>query len=396
MTLQVELSAMPDPALRPFEICERKGIGHPDTICDALAEGLSVALSRFYVERFGRILHHNVDKVLLCAGAARPRFGGGEVTRPIEIFFAGRATLSVKGVEVPLESLAAEVSREFFRKHFHLLDPDRHLRLHCRVRPGSDELVELFLRPPPAGVALANDSSIGVGFAPLSAVERRLLAIDEALRRPQLRFEQPAFGEDSKLLAVRRGSDVAMTVACAFCDRYVADPADYLAKKALLAGVVERAGGDRAELTVNAADDPDAGSIYLTVTGTSAEAGDDGEAGRGNRANGLISPGRPMSIECVAGKNPVSHVGKLYNLAARAIAEDLVKSLPQAAAAECFLVSRIGRPISEPQLAHVRMATRDGTPVAALDAAVDGIVRAHLLQLGGLWHALLSGQFAVF
>ena len=79
-------------AARPVEIVERKGIGHPDTICDALAEELSIALSKFYLERFGLILHHNVDKALLWGGAARAGFGGGEVLQPIELFLAGRAT----------------------------------------------------------------------------------------------------------------------------------------------------------------------------------------------------------------------------------------------------------------------------------------------------------------
>ena len=68
---------------------------------------------------------------------------------------------------------------------------------------------------------------------------------------------------------------------------------------------------------VNALDDPkasDESGIYLTVTGLSAEQGDDGEVGRGNRVNGLITPSRAMSLEAAAGKNAVAHVGKLYNL----------------------------------------------------------------------------------
>jgi S-adenosylmethionine synthetase len=47
------------------EIVERKGLGHPDTICDALAETLSRNLCREHRDRFGTVLHHNVDKALL-------------------------------------------------------------------------------------------------------------------------------------------------------------------------------------------------------------------------------------------------------------------------------------------------------------------------------------------
>src|SRR5690606_39588302 len=80
------------------EIVERKGLGHPDTLCDAIAERVSVSLSRYYLEHFGAILHHNVDKALICAGSASPRFGGGELLEPIDIFLGGRVTADVKGV----------------------------------------------------------------------------------------------------------------------------------------------------------------------------------------------------------------------------------------------------------------------------------------------------------
>ncbi|HYM03398.1 MAG TPA: methionine adenosyltransferase [Stellaceae bacterium] len=396
MAIDLDVSDLPGLDTPPFELVERKGIGHPDTLCDAIAERFSIALSRFYVERFGAVLHHNVDKVLLWGGAAEPRFGGGSVKEPIEIFLAGRATTRFKGVDVPVESLAIEAGRAYLRETFHTLDPERHVKFHCLVRPGSEDLVELFQRRQRAGVWLANDSSLGVGFAPLSALEESVLAIDRALRDPAVKRAQPAFGEDTKLLALRRGAETAYTVACAFCDRSVADLAGYLEGKAALGALVRHAAGAAAEVTVNAADEPEAGSIYLTVTGTSAEAGDDGQAGRGNRANGLITPLRPMTMESVAGKNPVSHVGKLYNLAARAIAESVVRDVPEVVAAECYLASRIGRPVKEPQLAHLRLRTRDGKPAAELAWEVEPILHAHLAELDTLWRTLLTSAVPLF
>ena len=100
MNVNVTALKGPSPASLPLEIVERKGLAHPDSLCDALAENLSVALSRYYIERFGIILHHNVDKALLCGGAARAAFGGGEVMEPIDIYLAGRATGEFKGIEV--------------------------------------------------------------------------------------------------------------------------------------------------------------------------------------------------------------------------------------------------------------------------------------------------------
>jgi S-adenosylmethionine synthetase len=150
------------------------------------------------------------------------------------------------------------------------------------------------------------------------------------------------------------------------------------------------------EVAVNAGDDDRAGRVFLTVTGTSAEAGDDGQVGRGNRVNGLITPYRPMTLEAAAGKNPVSHVGKLYNVAAHAIAADLVRGLPEVAAAQVFLVSRIGWPIDDPPIADVRLATRDGAPVAALSGRVEPIVREGVAGIGALWRSIVNGEVRLF
>ena len=161
----------------PVEIVERKGLGHPDSICDALAEELSLALCRFYRDTCGGVLHHNVDKVLLCGGEAAPAFGGGEVVKPIEIFFSGRATTDCDGVKVPLQELIAESAGKWLDEHFHALDPARQVKLHAMVRPGSPELVELFRRSRREGLWLANDTSCGVGYAPLTPLEQVVLAV---------------------------------------------------------------------------------------------------------------------------------------------------------------------------------------------------------------------------
>jgi S-adenosylmethionine synthetase len=146
---------------------------------------------------------------------------------------------------------------------------------------------------------------------------------------------------------------------------------------------------------VNAADDPDAGSVYLTVTGTSAEAGDDGEAGRGNRANGLITPFRPMTMEAAAGKNPRSHVGKLYNLAAGRIAETVAGRLGDAEVA-CWLVSRIGSPIDEPATVHVRVRAPRPPDPAAVRSVAQPVVAAELGRLPDLWRTAVAEGLIVY
>lgn len=382
---------------QPVEMVERKGLGHPDSICDALAQSLSQALCQHYLDQFGAILHHNVDKILLCGGSADPRFGGGEVRQPVEIFLSGRAVTSVGETSVPLDELAIEGSRRWLREHLHAFDADRHVVIHNKVRQGSRDLTQLFDRARSAqATPLANDTSFGVGYAPLSPLERLVLRAEKTLNGAK----RAAWGEDIKVMAIRHGETVSVTVACAMIGKYLADLDHYLAEITEIRRHVESlardAGFQECRVRVNAADDPGAGSVYLTVTGTSAEAGDDGEVGRGNRVNGLITPFRPMSLEAAAGKNPVSHVGMIYNVLARQIAESIVSALPDVAQAQCYLVSEIGRPVTEPAIAHLRLATRDGAPIAPLQGKAEEILRQALHGLPTLTERFALGEIDLF
>ena len=384
------------------EMVERKGLGHPDFICDALAETLSRNLCRHYLDRFGEILHHNVDKALLCGGRAMPAFGGGDVLAPIEIYLSGRAVTDVGATHVPVEEIGIEGSRAWLRENLHAFDVDRHVRLHNVVRAGSRTLSELFGRPSGHGpaVALANDTSFGVGYAPLSALERLVLKAEQLLNGRSRASNHPAWGEDIKVMGVRYGAAVSLTIACAMIGRYLFSLDEYMAETAAIRRRIQDLAAncsfDDCRVHVNAADDPASGSVYLTVTGTSAEAGDDGEVGRGNRVNGLITPYRPMSLEATAGKNPVSHVGKIYSVLARQIAEAIVSDVAEVAAAECYLVSEIGSPVTKPAIAHVRVATHDGSPASQLERRIGGIVDEELQGAAALVDRFVTGAIALF
>ena len=379
----------------PVEVVECKGLGHPDSICDALAENLSVALSRFYLERVGFILHHNVDKALLWGGTAHPQFGGGKVTEPLEIFLAGRATEAYRGVSVPLEEIAVEASRRWLSEHIRYLDVQRHVRLHCLIRPSSTDLVSLFMRQQECGVPLANDTSCGVGFAPLDTLESTVRHTERHLNASTIKAQNPEIGEDIKVMGVRQADRVDLTVACALVDRHVADMRDYLEKKARIEQLSREAARMVTQgplnVSVNTADGNTPDSVYLTVTGTSAEAGDDGQVGRGNRLNGLITPYRPMSTEAVAGKNPVTHVGKLYNVLAHRLACAITDQTAEVSEAHCYLSSQIGRPIDDPQVfdLHVRLA--DDAVLDDVRGRILDIAREHLAGVRTLWRDLVSG-----
>jgi S-adenosylmethionine synthetase len=319
-----------------FEIVEKKGLGHPDTICDGISDAISRSLSKYYLDHFGRILHHNVDKVLLIGGRSRPEFGGGDILRPLAIVIGGRATDDADGTKIPVQDIAKEATERFLKKTVKNLNGN--FTVEPRIGVGSTELRSL------VGRVVANDTSIGLGYAPLSHLEENITRIEPLMRSVK------GVGEDVKVMGIRKGEGVQFTLAAAIVSKYVKDMERYRDIKVEVEGkVLEYAapGWADASAIVNAADKGD--DIYLTVTGTSAEMGDDGETGRGNRPNGLITPGRPMTMEATAGKNPVSHVGKLYNIAANKMAADIA-AFEGVEEAYVYLVSRIGAPLEEPQI----------------------------------------------
>jgi len=396
LILRSDQSAAPD--LGEVEIVERKGLGHPDTICDALAEEICRALCRAYVAEFGEVLHHNVDKILLCGGVAHPSFRGGEILEPIELYLGGRATSEMGGRRIPVAEIARDACRRWLRERLPVLDLDRDVSIVPKFRTGSGSLRALFSRG--RSVALANDTSCGAGFAPFTELERVVLEVEKTLNSAGTKTAHPAIGSDIKVMGVRRSSRIHLTIACAMIGKHLASSADYLRAKAeareLVLASARRVTAMDLECVVNAADDIERGEIYLTVTGTSAEAGDDGETGRGNRVSGLITPYRPMTLEAAAGKNPVSHVGKLYNLAATRICNQLVSRVPGILGASCVIVSQIGRPVDDPQVVDLRLRLPPGESLERFAAHVERIAAEELSRFAELRAELLAGRIIVY
>ncbi|RLF12032.1 MAG: methionine adenosyltransferase [Thermoprotei archaeon] len=378
------------------EMVERKGKGHPDTLADNLSEAVCRALCNYYMDKYGAILHHNVDKALVVGGRSIPTFGGGVVCEPIYVVVAGRAVTHVvkeNNVEmVPIGSLAIEAMRESIKKTFRHLNPDVHVILDYKIKQGSEDLVKVFELG--KGIPLANDTSFGVGYAPLTETEKLVLEVEGLLNSDDYKKKNPAVGEDIKVLAVRRGKKVDLTVACAMISAYINNLDDYLKVKEDVKGDVLNLASKYPDLEVdvevNAADKPDRGVIYLTVTGTSAEAGDDGNTGRGNRANGLITPNRYMSLEAVAGKNPVSHIGKIYNIISTNIANRIYEETGKVKEVYVHMLSRIGKPINEPLVVSVKVIPHDGITVESLRSDIDGIVRNELENIENVRDYLLK------
>ncbi|MEM2335179.1 MAG: methionine adenosyltransferase, partial [Candidatus Bathyarchaeia archaeon] len=100
-----------------IEIVERKGLGHPDTICDLIMDEVSMNLCKEYLERAGAILHHNIDKSLLVAGEVEVRFGGGVVKKPMKLIFGDRATFEVDKVKIPVAEIAIQTAKDWLKRN---------------------------------------------------------------------------------------------------------------------------------------------------------------------------------------------------------------------------------------------------------------------------------------
>ena len=378
------------------ELVERKGVGHPDSIADGVAESVSRALCRLYLDEYGKILHHNTDETQVVGGGSEPKFGGGKVTSPIYILLVGRATTEVDGEKLPYRDVAMKAAREYVRSTCAHLDADHHVEFDCKIGQGSVDLRGVFDQK----TVLSNDTSFGVGFAPFSDTERVVLESEKFLTL-KLKKKIPALGEDVKVMGYRHRDKIHLTVAVALVDREVKDAREY---QSVCDEVREKLLDQAAKLTrhavsidVNTADDPELGRYYLTVTGCSMEAGDDGSVGRGNRANGLITPCRPMSLEASAGKNPINHVGKIYNLLGNLIANDVVKETGgDVKEVHVRILSQIGRPVDQPQVASLQILPADGVRLAQIKGRADAVAQRWFEQIDTIPRLLLTDKLSVF
>lgn len=382
------------------EIVERKGTGHPDTMCDAIMEAISVALSKTYLAEFGTILHHNVDKSLLAAGKVERWFGGGRVIRPMELIIGDRATFAAAGRTLPVAEIAVETARQWIREHLRFVDPEQHL--HCRVvlAPGSEELTDIFQRP--GRVRVANDTSAAIGYYPLSPTEQAVLELELYLNSPAFKSEFPESGEDVKVMGLRRHRDLDLTVAMPLLAAHIPAERVYFERKGEILEAMNLfmqrfTAFNQSEIHFNTLDavGRGLGGAYLSLLGTSAEDADSGQVGRGNRVNGLIAMNRPMGTEAAAGKNPVSHVGKIYSVLAHQLARRIYERIDGLKEVYVLLLSRIGTPVDAPVMANAQVLLEDGHQLSDIRRDIEEIFAAAFADLDDFCRRLGVGEFPV-
>jgi S-adenosylmethionine synthetase len=295
------------------EVIERKGIGHPDTIADNLGEKLGEFLKRSYIAEYGKVMHYNVDKVLV--GSGKIDYTHEKMTKPVNIVFAGQYTILKKSDILKLmelavdEVLAVEISNGLKYKIYNMLTD------------GSPDLADNFLH------RKCNDTSFGVGN-PYTPAEKLVLNLGKYLDNIHKKFGWA--GTDNKIMYI----DGDITIAFAFKRCHDSDA--YFGMKKYLQDMIYNK--FHKEVAINCADTR---SMYFnTITGTSLEQGDAGMTGRGNRFSGLITPLRYTTLEAYYGKNDVTHIGRIYQKMAQQKAQKLKKSV--------LLVNKIGANINKP------------------------------------------------
>ncbi|MHA1712608.1 MAG: methionine adenosyltransferase, partial [Candidatus Ranarchaeia archaeon] len=269
------LPGTPVPDL-PMEIVERKGKGHPDVLCDKAAEELGLELCNYYLERYGRIMHYNVDKCVLAGGQSRATFGSGEVIEPIYLLLVGRAVDVVEGEErqrVPIGKFALRSTKNWLRQDLPHLDTDHDIIVDYKIRAGSTDLVGNFEGD--LDVPRANDTSFGVGYAPFSELESLVYNTEKLLNAPETKKKYPGIGEDIKVMGLRQKDVMTLTIACALLCEEIFDADQYVSLKEdmrnLILDQAVKNTDNKVIVNINTADDLEKGILYLTVTGTSAE-----------------------------------------------------------------------------------------------------------------------------
>ncbi|MDW8034833.1 MAG: methionine adenosyltransferase [Candidatus Korarchaeum sp.] len=400
-SLKVSLSHRPPVDEQPIEIVERKGIGHPDTIADGIMERVSLELNKEYLRRFGGLLHYNADKSLLAAGVTEPAFGGGKVIEPMLVIFGDRATISLAGETINLSEVVKRAAKSWIKENLRFVDPELHVRYQVEMKQGSAELTDIFRRG--SKVMGANDTSAAVGYAPLSRTEKLVLDVERFLNSKDFKRSFEETGEDVKVMGSRHDGKLDLTIALAFVDRFISSESEYFRRKEEVleevSSFLSEKYGDKfesIEVHLNTLDvrGRGVGGVYLTVLGTSAEGGDSGQVGRGNGVNGVIPLMRPRSSEAAAGKNPVSHVGKIYNVYAYEIARKIVDEIPQVKEAYVWLLSRIGYPINEPTLIAAEVSTESN--LEELRNQVEEILLREISKIDQFVERLIEGEVPVY
>lgn len=399
-----------------YEVVERKGIGHPDTLCDTIAEKISQAYSQYCLEHYGIILRHMIDKIALSGGSAKVKFGGGEMQKPIRLYLNCRFTRTYQSETIPYIEIVTDVVRKHFGEILPLLDLDKWLMIvdNTHFAPGPGVVYEadgstqnerqFFFEVPKKEFAVfhdnslrSNDTSTTVSYSPLSVTEKIVILVEKTLNDKEFKKLYPFVGSDIKVMARRIQKKVDITACVPFIALHTPDKEFYAQKLILLEQLIRglvlgQYGQYQVSVSLNTRDNPSKSDYYLTLTGSAIESGDEGVVGRGNRYNGIIPFTRHMSIEACCGKNPVYHVGKIYTAIGSLISSEIFSLLGLETCV--YLTSQMGRSISDPWSVYVEVYGETISPTQR--QFIEGVVERCLTKANETTHKIVKGEINLY
>jgi len=399
-----------------FEVVERKGVGHPDTLCDTIAEKVSQAYSQYCLKKYGIILRHMVDKIALSGGSAKVKFGGGEMIKPIRLYLNCRFTRSYQQETIPYLEIVKDTVYKHLGSVLPLLDMDQWLMIvdNTHFAPGPGVVYEadgstqnerqFFFEIPKKEFAVfhdnslrSNDTSTAVAYSPLSSTEQIVILVETTLNSVEFKKTHPYVGTDIKVMARRIKKRLDITVCVPFVAMHTPNKEFYAEKVKLLGEiikqlVVSKFGQYETTVFLNTRDDPSKSDYYLTLTGSAIESGDEGVVGRGNRYNGVISFTRHMSMEACCGKNPVYHVGKIYTAICSLISDEIFKIV--GLETYVYLTSQMGRSLSDPWSACIEVC--GGTANPSQRQMIEAIVEKNLANANETTQKIVKGELNLY
>jgi S-adenosylmethionine synthetase len=307
------------PQFGRIEVVERKGIGHPDTLANQIAESACCAISKFFIKRYKILPRFNIDQVEIVGGDVEVDFLKGKIIKSGIISISGKTSyLKHKDITV-VNKIVAIDTRKTIEKIFSK-DILKFFAVKTNIG-GYSEKNKIFFEN--KTMPLSEDTCLGIGFYPYTDTEKLTLDISTQLNKLSKVFP---IGKDTKVMVVRKNKNIQIIISAAFLSNKIKDLNEYfLIKgkiKSRLLNFIKNKIKNKFELIINNADNKKEGRAYITLSGTAAEH-DKGSLARGNGISGLIVPYRPASLEVIYGKNPVYNISKLYNLFARYLAKKI-------------------------------------------------------------------------
>ena len=383
-----------------FEVVETKGKGHPDNICDTLAEKISANYSKYCIKNFGVILRHMIDKLSILGGGSKVKFGGGEMTSPIKILVNGRFTDRFQTEKINYMSIVETTIKDYFKELFPLLDVEKFLIIidntHHNEGPGvvynenntsNNERKKFFEVIDKNDLKShnnhnrCNDTSTTVSYYPMSKLEKTVLDIERELNSKSYKNTKPWTGNDIKVMGIRKDNTVEITCCVPLISKYVSDCKDYslklkLIKEDIYSIIFKNFQKEKIELFLNTRDNYEKNDLYMTLIGSAIESGDEGAVGRGNRSRGVIPFNRNFSMEAACGKNPVYHTGKLFTTIGDLISKEIYDKYNIENSVYC--TSRMGDLIEEPWNISIELSQKVSEKIMEeIDIYVNQILKKH-------------------